>query len=149
MALQISAITSSIAALSVNGVRIVDKNEIKEGWDAYDCPVLSPRPSDFITAPQVESVSFGSGSTNQLNVSYTLGYRFFYAPVGSGDLLQTWSEMVDKLFLIFDAINANDAINGLIDLTLTDVSQFDVVEDAAGNQFLGCDIALRVLEFVN
>ena len=149
MALQIAVITNSIAALSIAGVTIKDKDELKDGWDAFDCPLLCPRPTDFMTGFIEERVSFGSGSTRQANISYVLAYRFFYAPVGTGDFLIIWSAMIDKAFAIVDAIIANDAIAGLIDLSHEDIVQSDVVEDAAGNQFIGCDIPIRVLEFVN
>lgn len=149
MALAISTITNSIAALSISGVTIKDKDELREGWDAYDCPLLVPLPNGFVSGVSVQSVSMGSGSGHQMNVSYTLSYRYFHAPVGSGDLVKTWSDMVDKVFAILDVILANDALSGLIDLNASAVSEFGVVRDGADNLFHGCDFAFRVMEFVN
>lgn len=149
MALQIATITNSIAALSISGVTIKDKDELREGWTAYDCPLLTPLPNNFISAFSVSPRNMGSGSGRMLDVSYTLTYRYFHAPVGSGNLTKTWSDMVDKVFAILDAILANDKISGLIDMSLSSVSDFGVVVDGANNQYHGCDISLRVLEFVN
>lgn len=149
MGLQIATITNSIAALSISGVTIKDKDELREGWTAYDCPLLTPLPNNFVSGISAIPRSMSSGAGRQLDVSYTLTYRYFHAPVGSGNLAQTWSDMVDKVFAIFDAILANDKLNGLIDLSLSSVSEFGVVVDGANNQYHGCDIALRVMEFVN
>lgn len=149
MPLAIATITDSIAALTISGVTVKDKDELREGWTAYDCPLLVPLPNGFVSAVNIQPVSFGSGSGRQLNVTYSLTYRYFHAPIGRGDITQTWSEMVDKVFSIFDAIAANDKLNGLIDLQLASVSEFGVVVDGANNQYHGCDITLRVLEFVN
>jgi len=151
MALAIATITESMTGISVAipDLRIYDKHEIKEGWTAYDCPLLAPRPNDFISGLTVIPVNFGTGTAHKLDVSYTMTYRYFHKPVGSGDLAFTWSEMVDYVYKIFDAILINDALTGLIDLTLTSVSEFGEVVDGANNLFHGCDISFRVLEFVN
>lgn len=149
MALQVQLITESIAALDIEGVNIRDMNSLKESFDAYDCPLLSPRPNDFVSAPSVTAVNFGTGDSRKLDVSYTLTYRYFHAPIGTGDLTDTWAAMVVNVFKIFDAILDNDALTGLIDLALSGVSDFGVVVDGGNNQFHGCDITFRILEFVN
>lgn len=149
MTLNIATITDSLSNLSISGINVLDKDEIKESFTGYDCPVLCPRPNEFITAPQVVSASFGTGTSHQMDVTYNLTYRYFHAPVGQGDLVKTWSDMVDGLFLIFYAIATNDAITGLIDLQITNITQFGEVQDGAGNGFHGCDITMRILEHIN
>lgn len=149
MALQIQTITESIAALDVEGVSIRDMSSLKESFDSYDCPLLAPRPNDFVSAPSVSAANFGTGTSRKLDVSYTLTYRYFHAPIGTGDLTDTWAAMVINLFKIFDAILINDALTGLIDLAFTGISDFGSVGDGGNNQFHGCDITFRILEFVN
>lgn len=149
MALALKTITESIADLVIEGVTVLDKNKLKEGFTAYDCPVLIPRPNEFVSAPIITNVSFGSGSTRQLDVRYTLAYRYLHAPVGQGELLTTWSDMVDNLFLIIDAILANDAITGAVDFSLQGITELGDVGDGSNNMFHGCDIIFNVLEFVN
>jgi hypothetical protein len=149
MALAISTITASIADIEVDGVTIKDKSELKTGWDAYDCPLFCPRPNEFVSAPQVVAENFGTGTTRKLSVFYSLAYRYFHAPIGSGDLEDTWSDMVDNIFLILDAILVNDAITGVVDLSVQAITEFGAVQDGANNLFHGCDVILRVQEFVN
>ena len=108
----------------------------------------SPRPDEFISAPTVTPVSFGSGEGRQLDVSYTITYRYFHAPVGEGDIATTWAQMVVNTFKIFDAVLQNDALSGLIDLNLSSVSTFGTVVDGSNNVYHGCDISFRVLEHV-
>jgi len=148
MSLHIANITRGLSDLEISGVKIKDKDELKEGWDAYDCPLLCPRPNEFVSVPVVTSVSFGSGATHQMNVTYNLNYRYFHAPVGKGDLIQTWSDMVDNLFEIFYQIAVNDVVEDAIDVQIVNVTQFGVVEDGAGNNFHGCDITLKILEYL-
>lgn len=150
MALNIAGICESFAGMnvSINNFRILDLDEVREGFTAYDTPLLSPRPDEFISAPTVTPVSFGSGEGRQLDVSYTITYRYFHAPVGEGDIATTWAQMVVNTFKIFDAVLQNDALSGLIDLNLSSVSTFGTVVDGSNNVYHGCDISFRVLEHV-
>mgnify|MGYP000848987976 FL=1 len=149
MSLQITTITDSIAAISISGVTVKSMSQLKDGWDAYDCPLLCPLPNEFVSAPSVVPVNMGSGTSRKIDFSYTLNYRYFHAPVGTGDITDTWAALVTKAFVIFDAILANDAISGLIDLNLSSISNFGTVNDGANNVYHGFDISFRVLEFVN
>lgn len=149
MALQVKTITESIAAIEIAGVKMRDKSELKEGWDAYDCPLFCPRPNEFMSAPTVEIESFGSGTSRQICFYYNLAYRYFHAPVGKGDYEDTWSDMVDNVAKIIDALLINDAVTGAIDLSIQNITEFGAVQDGANNLFHGCDFILRIKEFVN
>lgn len=149
MTLNIATITDSLSGLNIEGVTVLNKDEIKESFTGYDCPVFCPRPNEWITAPQVVSVSFGSGESHQMDITYNLVYRYLHAPIGQGDLVKTWSDMVDGLFRILFAIATNDAITGLVDLQLVNITQFGEVQDGSGNSFHGCDVTMRITEQVN
>ena len=149
MALAIATITDSIAALEIEGVKVLDKDELKAGFTAYDCPLLAPLPNGFMSAPQITAVNMGTGTARKLNVTYTLTYRYFHAPIGQGELEQTWSEMVDNVAAILDVIFVSDALTGAIDFNLQGISEFGMVQDGSNNLYHGCDLTFSVMEFVN
>jgi hypothetical protein len=151
MALNIQGICESFAGMnvSIDRLKILDLYQVKEGFTAYDTPLLCPRPNDFVSSPLVTPVSFGSGEGRQLDVRYTLTYRYFHAPAGTGDQSKTWADMVVNVFKIFDAVLENDALAGLIDLSLSSISEFGAVSDGSNNMYHGCDITFLILEHVN
>lgn len=135
--------------MDIPGITILDKDEIKEGFTAYDVPLLAPRPNDFVSSPQIQYVTLGSGAGRQLDVSYFVTYRYFHAPIGTGDLSTTWSEMIDAVFSILDVVIDNDKVVGLEDFSLSSIGDFCEVVDGSNNSYHGCDITFKVLEFVN
>ena len=148
MALEIATVTNSIAALDVLGVTLKDVDEIPTAAKGLG-PIIIPG-GNFITDFVVERMSFGGGSTAKMNVSYTLTYRLLFAPVGAGRGFKGVIDvMVDKLALFLDAVLAIDTFGGGIDIEIVGVTNFGVVGDPADDDYFGCDIALRVLEFVN
>ncbi len=150
MAIQIVTIANSIAAISVSGVTIKDIDEIPEEVTSRDCPILIPRPDGYVSGFTYDPVTQGGGATALADVNYNLRYSFLYAPLGDGrDLMDNYSGMVTKVGLIIDALIISDAITGVIDLQLTDVSDFGPVADPTGNMFHGCTLTVSVLEFIN
>jgi hypothetical protein len=149
MSLAITTITDSISKLSVSGLVIKDIDEIPVGVDARQ-PTLIPLP-DFVTNFVMIRDSFGGGTTAKMTVSYTLGYRLLYKPVGAGRELEYYDNLVSMAGLIMDAILAIDTLTGLVDIEpeANGIINMGVVNDPAGNAFLGCDIRMRVKEFVN
>jgi len=147
MALQIAAVANSIAALSVSGVSLKDVDEIPAGVDKRS-PTILPLP-DYVTNFAVERVSFGSSTALQ-NISYTLNYRFCYKPVGQGrqKTIEYYDEMIDKVALFFDAVMAIETLTGAVDITPAGVTNMGIVNDPSENEFIGCDLAVRILEFV-
>lgn len=148
MALALTTITNSIAALSVSGVTLKDIDEIPETATGLG-PVIYPKPDGFVTDFTVERNSFGGGSTAKMTATYNLTYRFCHSPVGSGRFLEFYDDMVTKAFLFLDAVIAVDVMTGLIDLQVDDTLSFGPVMDPSGAVFHGCDIVLRVMEFIN
>lgn len=150
MTLAVSTVADSISKLSVTGVTIKDLNEIPTEVLKRDCPTVYPKPDGFLSNFEPESVSMSSGTSVQLNVTYTLTYRFLHSPLGSDrGLFGVYQDMVNKTTAFLDKIIISDTITGLVDLQIADVSEFGPVSDPAGNMFHGCDISLDVLEFVN
>jgi hypothetical protein len=151
MALQTTAIATSIAGYSVSGVTIRDlddfQDEIKKR--SGDLPVLMPAPN-FFTAPKIEYMAMGTGDVAPINVTYTLNYRFFYEEVGAErELANIFQGFIGKVTAIIDAIIANDSTSNAIHLQVVSISPFGVVVDPSGNEFFGCDFGFGVLEFVN
>lgn len=146
MALQLAAVANSIAALSVSGVTLKDVDEIPTKVDQR-APTILPLP-DYVTDFDVERVSFGS-STALRDVSYTLNYRFCYKPVGMGrqKTIEYYDEMIDKVALFFDAVMAIETLTGAVDITPFGVTNMGIVNDPSDNEYIGCDLAVRILEF--
>lgn len=148
MALQIAAVANSIAALSVSGVTLKDVDEIPASVDKRASTIL-PLP-DYVTNFAVERDSFGGGGALR-TVSYTLNYRFCYKPVGQGrqKTIEYYDGMIDKVALFFDAVMAIDTLTGAVDIAPDGITNMGLVNDPSDNEFIGCDLAVRITEFVN
>ena len=148
MALQIAAVANSIAALSVTGVSLKDVDEIPSSIDKR-APTILPLP-DYVTNFAFERDSFGGGGA-LMTVSYTLNYRLCYKPVGQGrqKTIEYYDVMVDKVALFFDAVMAIDTLTGAVDIAPDGITNMGIVNDPSDNEFIGCDLAVRIVEFVN
>ena len=149
MALQIRSICTAIHNLDVSGVVICDLNSIPESVDPRQ-PTLFPEPSEFVSDLVVTNDSFGSGLTGKKTAAYILTYTFCYAPVGEErGLFAAYPEMIDAAYRIIDAIIAADPLNGSVTSEINGAMNFGLVNDPAGQAFHGCQIQIRVTEFVN
>ena len=148
MALAISTICDSIAALSVTGLTILDFDAIPARTDRGH--YLYPNPINFVTDFLVEWDSYGADASAKKTVTYTLNYVFNYSPVGEGRAfkLDLYDDMVTMAFQIQDALIANSSLSGNID-NLPTFGTFGQIFDPSGNPCLGCDIRISVKEFVN
>ena len=143
-----STVADSISHLSISGVNIKDANEIPAKAEA-NLPVLFSRPVDFISDLSVTRVSMGSGGTAQMDGNYTLNYVFLHSVVGaSGGVLSQYSDFLSKLALIIVSILGNDNITGALDMQLQGISNLGPLVGPNGTNFLGVEIALRVMEIV-
>ena len=149
MGLQIAAVANSIAALSVSGVVIKDVDEIPARVDKRQ-PTIIPLPH-FATDWTHERDSFGIGAVAKQTVEYTLNYRLCYVQAGAGRVgqIEHYDLMLDKVALFYDAVMAIDTFEGGVDMVPVGVFNMGIVNDPADNQFIGCDLAVRVMEFVN
>lgn len=144
---QLVTIADAIAGLSISGVNNFDIDKIPENAIDY-CPAFFPRPDNFITEMTPEIVTLGGDAVRGINLSYTLNYRFLFAPVGSGAVLQNYAGLITKLELILEAVLGNSTPAGSVNMELAGLSDIGPMTDPAGqNTYHGVEIALRVLEF--
>lgn len=149
MALAALTVATSIAGLSVSGVNMKDVDEIPEKVEARDCPIIFPKPDGFLSDLEVEVDSFGSASAKK-TVRYKLNYVFLQAPVGSArGLFDVYEDCVTNALAFLDALIANDAITGAVDIQPSGIPTFGPTQDPSGNTFHGCIFSLAVEEFVN
>ncbi len=150
MALSPAAIATAIAGLSKidTDITVKDLDEILDQVKPRDTPLLMPGP-EYITAFAPDILTTGSGTGRFINVGYTINYRFFYSAVGAKRKLSTvYQGLTNKVLNIIETFLANDRL-GAIDVTPLSIDSFGVVPDPAGNQFFGCDMSFRVLEFMS
>ena len=152
MALQIGTVADSISKLTVTGVTLKDIDKIITEGNKRNIPVIIPRPDGFMSSFIYERKSFGSGDAAAVNITYTLTYRLLHSKIGTGrsKVIAKYSDMVAKVGLFLDAIIENDTITGAVNIQAASISEFGPVSDPAGSAiFLGCDIGISVMEFVN
>jgi hypothetical protein len=148
MALAVTTVATSIAALSVSGVTMKDLDAIPEAVLNRDCPIFYPKPENFMTNLRVEILSFGTGSSAKKNVTYQLNYMYLHSELGAGrSLLDVYPDVVAKAALIIDAFLGDDALTGTIDIKPQTALTFGPVQDVAGNWFHGSNMTFDVLEF--
>lgn len=145
MALALTTITNSIAALTVTGLTIYDIDEIPEAA-LRDVPCMYPEPVEFLTNFEAEMASFQGC---KWNVGYDMTYTLLYAPVGSGRGMELFSSTVALAFLVVDAVTAIQSVTGAVTLKFVSISTPGPITDPAGNSYFGVRITFRALEFVN
>ena len=146
MGLSADTIAASIAALSISGVTTKGLTTLPSAIDPRECPVLAPSVNDppFMTGLNVTRDSFGGLKT----ISYTQNWKLYAAPVGQGrGLLDLYPTLVTKALAVLDALIANDALSGSIDVNPEDVPQFGGISDPSGNWFHGAVFSIRCVEF--
>jgi hypothetical protein len=148
MALRIATVADSIAGLTVTGLVLKDLDQVKAKMDTRQA-ALMPLP-DFVTGFEMVRDSYG-GANAKMTVSYTLNYRLFFKPAGTGRtmILEQLPGLVAMIAAIWDAVLAISTIAGCEDIIPLDVSTIGVVNDPGDNAWWGCDMAFRVKEFVN
>ena len=148
MALAITTVTNSIAALSVTGLTIKDIDEIPYSVTDRECPMLYPEPLNFISDITVERVTTGTAGSGYFDVFYTLRYAFLYQAVGADrgsltnyqGMVQLWEDLIDRLIL-------SDNVTGCEDLQVAGSVSFGAIPDPSGNMFMGSELLIRVHEF--
>ena len=145
----LTSVTGAIDDISVSGVTIKNYDGIVSNW--LSTPnVLYPSPESFLTGFSMEYQSFPHGATAQVNLKYTLNYRFLGTALGNmGNFPTAYADVVDKVVLIVNAIITNHSlVSGAADIELRNIS-FGPRDDPAGNNYHGADIAIDVTEMQN
>ena len=146
IALHPLTVSASIAALSISGVTIKDVDEIPDSA-AMLCPLIVPRPNDFITNIQAVRQSFGGGGTARIDFTYTLNYAFLFCEAGSGQgAFAPYDGLLTKLVTILETMLTNDDISGAVDMTLESIGEIGVISDPSNNSFWGVHFSIRCLE---
>jgi len=113
-----------------------------------DCPLLTPRPDNFVTEFDVTRDTFGADAALK-TVSYVLNYVFYYAPVAQGmGLFEKYDEMVTAAAVILNHLATNTNLSGSTDILPTGIPAFGAMTDAGGTLFHGCQIALKVSAYM-
>lgn len=149
VSLNLANVANAIAAISISGVTVKDKDEIVGSWTPLP-NVLYPRPDGWITNFRIEYVSIEQGANAKMNILYTLNYRFLGVQAGDLSIFPAaYSALVDKLILIVNAIVALDApYSGSVQLEISGV-EIGPRTDPAGNNFFGADFAVNIMEMQN
>ena len=148
MGVKVATVAASIAALSVSGVDIKDIHGIPEEVTTRILLVLFPDPAGFLTGLTITRQSFGLDASAKKDVKYTLNYVYLHSNAGSGRYItDEINDMVDKAVLILNEIADNSSVSGSVDIVPSLSSEFGQMEDAAGNLFFGCRVAVDVTEF--
>ena len=139
-------VADSISKLSISGVTVKDVDQIPESA-AMITPVLFPDPNGYISNIQVTRDEF-TGQWNTL--TYTMNYRYIHCPAagGLGGVFASYSGLVTKIAAILLAFASDATLAGAIDNDSPTISELGVIEDPAGNQFLGCLFSLNIKQFL-
>lgn len=148
MSLAISKVCSSITALGIAGVNILDTDGIPP--DATrQTPLLIPSPQ-LVTNFVTRRVTFGTPTTAEKEAEYDLNYVFLYMPIGAGRTgLDAYQQMIKLTQDIIDEVLDNDAITGAVDIEPQGGLNFGPITDPAGNTYLGCNIVFHVIDYLN
>lgn len=145
---QLDTVANSIAALEIDGINIVDIDNIPESA-MMQTPLLLPQPNGFVSDIAPEFRTYGSGGVAKIDLQYTLNYLYLHAPTGSGiSTFDAYKGLLENIILIFESIFASDVVSGAIDLQLSTMSDIGTVQDPSGNDYWGIQFSLRILEHV-
>lgn len=142
----IATVADSIAGLTISGVTIKDIDQIPDTARML-CPLLIPKPDNFVTNLSVSFETYGSNGGAKINTNYTLNYVFLFCEVGGISSFAAFSGLVTKLSAILVAINSNDTITGAVDVKINSIGNIGVITDPAGIEYWGLEFSLRVLEY--
>ena len=151
IACKLSEIADAISGISISGVTVLDRNQVVPAWP-LTANVLYPKPDGLVSdiVPTYVSLSHDSGA--QIDLTYTLTYRFLGVRVASDGTFQAvnYSDLIDKAILIVNAMIAVHApYSGKVDMTFGGISNVGALTDPAGNLSYGCDITLNITEQQN
>lgn len=145
---QFDTVANSVSGLRVDGIKILNIDQIPETVTMLG-PVLMPQPNGFVSDISPQFQSYGSNGAAKIDLAYTLNYLYLHAPIGSGiSTYELYAALLANVIAIFEAIFANDAIDGAIDVQLSSLSDIGTITDPSENQYWGVQFSLRILEHV-
>lgn len=144
--MRVADVATAVAALTIQGITILDLDQMKPALTDRDCPLLGPSSSNpsFLTDWLARRITTQGNWENR----YTLNYTLYQAPVGSDrGLFAQYPVMIENARRIVEAFQALTRVDGCKSITLAGMPQFGQVFDASGQQFHGCTFQLKVIEF--
>jgi len=151
VALNGSAISTAIAALSISGVTVKDISGIPESIYARDCPILFPMPGNWYgggNVVQEENSTFGAAGTRYWNTNHTMNYVYLHSPVGTGrGNADNYAGAVSNIEDVVEAVTALN-VSG-VDVKEISHTPIGVLQDPAGNKFTGCEVTITLRQRIN
>lgn len=155
--IKLTTVTNSIAAQSITitkpdgtsgALTIRDIDELTEAINQEQCPILTPRPNDFVTGFTVERDSFGADAAYK-TARYLLHYVLFYAPIAQGStIFEKYDNMVTAAAVILNHFATNTNLTGTTEFFPVTVENFGLVQDATGTIFHGFPLTFSVMQFM-
>ena len=144
--LHVANVAAAIAALDIDGVTIYDLDQMPQAVDERACPVLGP--SSHEPAYLTDWTAKRLTTQGNYEMSYVLNYKLYQAKIGKDrGLFAQYPAMVDNAAAVINAFLALTRVEGCKQLAVASLPQFGNIVDASGQQFHGCQIAIRVTEF--
>ena len=144
--LHVADVAAAIAALDIDGVTIYDLDQMPQAVDERACPVLGPSSHEpsFLTDWTAKRLT----TQGNYQMEYVLNYKLFQAKIGKDrGLFAQYPAMVNYAAAVVNAFLAITHVEGCKHLAVASLPQFGNIVDASGQQFHGCQIAIRVTEF--
>lgn len=153
-----SSVVTAIAGLSITvtnargssvALKIKDDSAIPQAVSGFECPILAPKPDNFITNGIITRDTTGGDSAYK-TIVYQLNYILYFAPVEEGTtLFSSYSALVDAWAVIVASLaNNTNNISGETDILPLPVQYFGQVADLAGTKFHGCEISFAVKQYL-
>lgn len=145
---ELSTVTAHIAGLTISGVNVKDIDDLADSYTVRDCPVMFPFSWSDGT---ITRDSQGPGSAGLKTLVYRITYLYLHQPVGATRFLSgAMPGIAANLAAIYTALETNDAPgSATVDMRLIGFSPVGEYADPAGNQYLGCELTLEIMEYVN
>lgn len=141
-----ATIADSISKISISGVTVKDIDEIPQSARLL-CPLLIPRPNNWVTGFEAVFQSFGSNGGAAIDLNYHLNYLYLHNEAGSGIApFSDYSGLISKLSTILVAILSNDKVTGLVDQKPI-IGELGIITDPSGVEYWGIEISFKVLEY--
>ena len=155
--IKLTTVTASIATESITvtnaagasvTLAIRDISALTNIISAESCPLLTPRPAQFVTGLTITRDTFGADAAYK-TVKYMLNYLFFFCPLGQGaTLYEKFDDMVTAAAVILNYFGTHTNLSGATDILPGVVEDFEPVINADGALYHGCGIPFAVTQFM-
>lgn len=141
-------VASSIAAWTITGITIKGITSIPEQAQML-CPILYPKPDNFVTGLGVDNYTFGTGGSEQATIHYVMTWRYLHSQIGGGlgGLFAVYGGLITNICTILAYIANHDTVTGAANLRVQTIPVIGPVSDPTGNMYHGCDFDIYVEEY--